>query len=71
MTVMIWIGAAMTLAGLAGIFWCIRKASWLKRAELDDATIRAELNKLIFGHMAAIGSAFLGIGLLVVGLLLG
>ena len=61
----------MTLAGLAGIFWCIRKAAWLKKAELDDAAIRAELNKLIFGHMAAIGLAFLGMGLLVVGLSLG
>ena len=68
---MVWIGTIMTLIGLAGVLWCIRKAAWLKRVELDDTAIRAELNKLIFGHMAAIGLAFLGLGLLVVGLLLG
>ena len=61
----------MTLAGLAGVIWCIRKAAWLKRAELDDNSIKAEIQKLIFGHMASIGAAFLGLGLLVVGLLLG
>jgi len=70
MIVMISIGAALTAGGLAGLLWCIRKAAWLKRARLDDRAVRAELNRLIFGHMAAIGAAFLGLGLLVTGLLL-
>ena len=70
MSMMITIGAVLALTGLAGVLWCIRKAMWLKRAQLDDDTVRTELNKLIFAHMASIGAAFLGLGLLVVGILL-
>ena len=70
MTVVIWIGAILAVLGLVGVLWCIRKAAWLKRAELDDDAARTEINRLIFGHMAAIGTAFLGLGLLVMGLLL-
>ena len=70
MQIMIYVGAGLAVAGLIGVLWCIRKAAWLRRAELDDAAIRSELNRLIFAHMAAIGAAFLGLGLLVTGLLL-
>lgn len=70
MTIVIWIGGALAVLGLGGVLWCIRKAAWLKGAELDDDTARTEINRLIFGHMAAIGTAFLGLGLLVMGLLL-
>jgi uncharacterized iron-regulated membrane protein len=64
------IGGILTALGLGGVLWCIRKAAWLRKAELEEDIIRAELNKLIFGHMAAIGGAFLGLGLLLVGMLL-
>ena len=64
------VGAVMAIAGLGGVLWCIRQAAWLRKAELPEDKVRGELNELIFAHMAAIGSAFLGLGLLVVGLLL-
>ena len=70
MAALIWIGAVLSVLGLAGLLWCIRKAAWIKGAELDAETVQGELNRLIFVHMAAIGGAFLGMGLLVVGLLL-
>lgn len=70
MTAVIAIGIFLTLIGLAGVLWCIRHASWLRKADLAEDRIKAELNKLIFAHMAAIGGAFLGLGLLLVGLLL-
>ena len=70
MEVMSWIGAILSVLGLIGVLWCIRKAAWLRKAELDEATARGELQRLIFGHMLAIGFAFLGLGLLVSGLLL-
>ena len=56
--------------GLAGVIWCIRKAMWIKRAGLDDDAARAEISRLVFVHMAAIGGAFLGLGLMVAGVLL-
>jgi hypothetical protein len=66
------IGALLSLAGLAGILWCIRRAARLRRrGEVPDGDVSAELNRLVFVHTASIGAAFLGLGLLVVGLLLG
>lgn len=70
MTAMIVIGTAMTVAGLAGLVWCIRKARWLKGADLDADATRTVLSKLVFVHMAAIGGAFLGLGLVLVGVIL-
>ncbi|MEM7210340.1 MAG: hypothetical protein AAF479_00390 [Pseudomonadota bacterium] len=70
MTAMIVIGTVLALGGLGGVIWCIRHAAWLRKAELDDDAIKAELNKLIFGHMAAIGTAFMGLGVLVMAVLL-
>lgn len=63
-------GALLTVAGVLGLAWCIRKAAWIRRAELDDATAHAQLQRLILGHMAAVGAAFLGLGLLLTGFLL-
>ena len=70
MTAMIWIGAAMAVLGLLGVLWCLRKSAWLRKAKLDEATVRGELQKLIMAHMVAIGLAFHGMGLLVTGILL-
>ena len=70
MEILVWIGGALSVCGLVGLLWCIRKAIWLKGAGLPDEEAKVEINKLAFGHMAAIGTAFLGIGLLVSGLLL-
>ena len=70
MAIMIIIGTVLTVCGLAGLVWCIRKASWLKKADLDADATRDVLNKLVFTHMAAIGAAFLGLGLVLVGVIL-
>jgi hypothetical protein len=65
------IGILLSLAGLAGLFWCIRRAALLRRGDVPDSDVRAELGRVVFAHTAAIGAAFLGLGLLIVGLLLG
>lgn len=64
------LGIVLSLAGLAGIIWCIRRAARLKGAELSDDAARAELGRILRAHAAAMGAAFIGLGLLVVGLLL-
>jgi len=71
MVVVIVIGAGLTLAGLGGLIWCIRHAAWMKRTEMDEEAARRATQRLVTGHMAAIGAAFLGLGLTVAGLLLG
>lgn len=70
MNVFLLIGVALTLAGLAGVFWCIRRAAWLRSADIDADAVRTHLNKLIFAHMASVGAAFMGLALVTVGVLL-
>ncbi|HET7410994.1 MAG TPA: hypothetical protein VFJ13_12420 [Paracoccaceae bacterium] len=70
MTVFIVLGIVLSLAGLAGVLWCIRRAARLKRAELSDDAAGAELGRIVLVNMAAIGTASIGLGLLVIGLLL-
>lgn len=70
MTVFVAPGIILTVAGLVGVLWCIRVATRLKRTELSDGAVKAAIRRLVLGHTMAIGTAFLGLGLLLVGLLL-
>ncbi len=67
---MIWIGAALTLAGVAGLGWCIRLAVRAKARGLDDAAMRAALQRVVTLNLAALGVSALGLMLVVVGVLL-
>lgn len=68
---LIWAGAALTLAGLAGLIYCILRAARAKRAGLDDAAMRAELQRVVTINLAAVGSSALGLAAVVAGILLG
>jgi len=70
MKVFLTIGVILTVLGLCGVLWCIRRASWLRSANIDADAVRTHLNKLIFAHMASVGAAFMGLALVVVGVLL-
>jgi uncharacterized membrane protein len=71
MQALIWIGAALTLAGVAGLGYCILRASRAKRAGLDDAAMRAELQRVVVINLAAVGLSALGLAAVVTGILLG
>lgn len=70
MKALIWIGAVLAVLGLIGVLWCVKKAAWLRKAELEEAQTKIEIQRLVMVHMVAIGGAFLGMGLLVSGILL-
>ncbi len=70
MNVFLWIGVALTLAGLAGLAWCVRKAAWLRRADITDEQATVELRRLVPANVAAVGVAFIGLAVLVVGVIL-
>jgi len=70
MTLVFYAGVAITLVGLAGILWLIQRARRLRRTQADDATVQAELRALVLLNMAAVGLAFLGLAITVVGLIL-
>lgn len=70
MQALIWVGAALTLAGVAGLGYCILRAARAKRAGLDDAAMRAELQRVVTINLAAVGVSALGLAAVVAGILL-
>lgn len=70
MEVLIWIGAALTVAGLAGLVWCILKAVSARRAALPDEAMRAALHRVVMINMGALGLSALGLVMVVAGILL-
>lgn len=71
MQALIWIGAAMTLTGLAGIVWCIVTVSQTRRRKLDDEAMKATLRRVVAVNLGAFALSALGLGAVVAGLLLG
>lgn len=71
MQVLIWAGAALTLIGLLGLGYCILRAARAKRAGLDDAAMRAELQRVVVINLAAVGVSALGLAAVVAGIVLG
>jgi hypothetical protein len=71
MQALIWIGAAVSLAGVAGLGYCIARAMKARRSGLDDTAMRAELQTVVVINMAALGVSALGLMLVVAGIFLG
>lgn len=71
MQALIWAGAALTVLGLAGLGYCILRATKAKRSGLDDSAMRAELQKVVAINLAAVGFSALGLAAVVTGILLG
>lgn len=70
MQALIWAGAALTLVGLAGLGYCVFRAVRARRAGLDDAEMRAELQRVVAINMGAMGLSALGLAMVVSGILL-
>jgi len=70
MDILIWLGAAISIAGLVGIFWCIAAITRAKKAGLDDDTLRARLKRVVVINFAALLTSVLGLMLVVVGVML-
>lgn len=70
MEALIWVGAAMTVAGLIGIVWCIAQVIKAKRAGLANDALNKVIQKVTVINLAAFGLSALGLGAVVAGLVL-
>ncbi|SFP72714.1 hypothetical protein [Tranquillimonas alkanivorans] len=70
MEVLIWIGAALTLLGLAGLVWCIFQAFRIRKTERDEDRLRARLQSLVAYNLGALGVSSLGLMCVIVGIFL-
>ena len=64
-------GVAVTLAGLAGSVWCIVETVRARRAGLDDAALRARMQRVVVINLAALMLSVLGLMVVILGLVLG
>jgi len=71
MDVLIWIGAAVSLIGVAGLAYCIILALRARNAGLPEDEMRKSLQKVVIYNMAALGISALGLMLVVMGIVLG
>lgn len=67
----IWAGAALTLAGLAALIWCIVTVARARRAGLDDAALRARMRRVLAVNMGALAASTIGLMMVVLGIFLG
>ena len=71
MATLVWIGAAVSLLGVAALGWCIFYVFRLRKAGLDDATMRARMQKAVLINFAALAVSTLGLMMVVLGIFLG
>lgn len=71
MDVLIWLGALVSLAGLAGLIWCIAKVWKARKAGLNDDELRAAIQNVVPVNSAALFLSVIGLMMVVLGILLG
>lgn len=71
MGILIWIGAAISLAGLGGIVACIVRIARARRAGLDDDALRAVLKRNVTLNLVALLVSALGLMCVMLGITLG
>lgn len=71
MDILIWIGAGVTLLGVAGLVWCILTVARARKAGLSDDELRARLQKVVALNIGAVLLSGLGLMLVILGIFLG
>jgi hypothetical protein len=64
------LGLGLTLAGLAGLAWCIIQGLRIRRAALPPSEVHARLHRMIAINLGSVALAALGLAVICAGLLL-
>ncbi|MGD9919373.1 MAG: hypothetical protein AB7U46_15275 [Paenirhodobacter sp.] len=71
MEILVWLGAVISVAGLAGIVWCIVAIARAKRAGLAEEALRLRLRRVIAINLGALFTSAIGLMMVVIGVTLG
>jgi len=71
MEILIWLGAGISLVGLAGLVWCIVQVWKARKAGLSDEELRAAVQKVVPLNSGALFLSVIGLMLVVLGIALG
>lgn len=70
MDMLIWIGAAVTLAGVALLLWCILAIARARKAGVPDAALRTKLQRVLVLNFGALLLSAIGLMMVVLGIVL-
>lgn len=70
MEILIWLGAAVSLAGMVGLIWCIMTVWKARKAGLSDDALRRAVQKVVPINTAALFLSVIGLMMVVIGILL-
>lgn len=70
MEILIWIGAALSLLGVAGLVYCILSALKIRKVQGPNAEAERQMRRIVTVNLAALGLSALGLMLVVVGIFL-
>jgi hypothetical protein len=68
---LVWGGAALSVLGLIGLVWSILRVARAKRANLDDAALRAAVQAALPLNLGALLLSVLGLMMVILGVFLG
>ena len=71
MQILIWVGATLTLLGVALLFWCVLQVMRARRDAKSDDELRARMQKAVALNLGALGLSVLGLMIVVLGIFLG
>ncbi len=69
--ILIYVGVAIAVLGLLGLVWCINLARRVKNGQVPEDQLQSALIKISAVNMASMGGAFIGLAILLVGLMMG
>ncbi|MEK0163247.1 hypothetical protein VWX97_13425 [Phaeobacter sp. JH18-32] len=69
--ILVWAGAAVSVAGLLGLMWSVLRVMQAKRQKLDDDALRAVIQKVLPYNLGALFLSVIGLMLVMLGLSLG
>ncbi len=67
---LIWIGTAMSIAGLLGLLFCIFRVWRARRSNLSDEALRDAVRRVVPFNMGALFLSAIGLMLVIVGITL-
>ncbi len=70
MEILIWLGAAVSLAGMVGLIWCIITVWKARKAGLSDDALRQAVQKVVPVNAAALFLSVIGLMMVIIGILL-
>lgn len=71
MTVVVILGAVLTLLGLGGLGYCVRVGLSIRRGGMPAEAAKSRLNRLVAVNLGSVALATVGLAIIAAGVILG